>query len=156
MLYAQFTIFCTLRSRSQSFPEKSCFSTTLTCTHRKVAKTLTALTVAFVICWSPFMIFRTLRYFHLWNEKHVWKTSQLLILMNTALDPILYGIYSENLSSKKVFGGIVRCFSFIRPSARARIFTTTEWPEVSKIEKTIPQEKGSTWESYVTWTPRGW
>ncbi|XP_067035257.1 QRFP-like peptide receptor [Acropora muricata] len=126
MLYAQFIIFRTLRSRAQSFPEQSRFSTTLTSPHRKVAKTLTALTVAFVICWSPFMIFRTLRYFHLWNEKHVWRTSQLLILMNTALDPILYGIYSENLSSKKVFGRIVRCFSFIRPSARVRIFTTTE------------------------------
>ena len=126
MLYAQFTIFRTLRSRAQSFPGQSCLNTTLTTRHRKVAKTLTALTVAFVICWSPFMIFRTLRYFHLWNERHVWKSSQLLILMNTALDPILYGIYSENLSSKQVFGRIVKCFGFTRPSARNRIFTTTE------------------------------
>ena len=126
MLYAQFTIFRTLRSRAQRFPGKSCLNTKLKCRHRKVAKTLTALTLAFVICWSPFVIFRMLKYFHLWHEKHFWRSSQLLTLVNSALDPILYGIYGENLSSKQVFGGIVKCFAFIRPSARVRIFTTTE------------------------------
>jgi len=126
MLYAQFTIFRTLRSRAQSFSGQSCLHTTLTCRHRKVAKTLTALTLAFVICWSPFMIFRQLMYFHLSNERHVWRSAQLLVLVNSALDPILYGIYSENLSSKQVLGGFVKCFGFIRTSARVRIFTTTE------------------------------
>ena len=127
MLYAQFTIFRTLRSRAQSFPGQSCLNTTLTTRHRKVAKTLTALTLAFVICWSPFVIFRTLMHFHLWHEKHVWKSSQLLALVNSALDPILYGIYGQNLSLKQLFGeGLVKGFGFIRPSARVRIFTTTE------------------------------
>ena len=126
MLYAQFTIFRTLRSRAQCFPGKSCLNTKLKCRHRKVAKTLTALTLAFVICWSPFMIFRMLMYFHLWHEKHFWRSSQLLTLVNSALDPILYGIYGENLNLRQVFGGIVKCFGFIRPSARVRVFTTTE------------------------------
>ena len=125
MVYAQSTIFRTLRSRVQRFPGQSCVNTSLTFRHRKVAKTLTALTLAFVICWSPFMIFRTLRYFHLWYERDAWRTSQLLMLLNTGLDPILYGIYGENLSLKQIFGGIVKCFSFVRPSARVRIFTLT-------------------------------
>jgi len=122
MLHALFTIFRTLRSRAQRFPGQSCLNTKLKCRHRKVAETLTALTVAFVICWSPFVIFRMLKYFHLWHEKHFWRSSQILTLVNSALDPILYGIYGENLSSKQVFGGIVKCFAFIR----VRIFTTKE------------------------------
>ena len=65
--------------------------------HRKVAKTLVALTIAFVICWSPFMITRTLMYFHLASPGLVWRTSQILICLNAALDPILYGYYVGNL-----------------------------------------------------------
>ena len=63
--------------------------------HYKVAKVLAALTIAFVICWSPFMVTRTLSYFHFTNGGYVWRASQLLILLNTALDPILYGVYGE-------------------------------------------------------------
>ncbi|XP_015753274.1 PREDICTED: substance-K receptor-like [Acropora digitifera] len=126
MLYAQFTIFRTLRSRAQCFPGQSCLHTTLTCRHRKVTKTLTALTLAFVICTSPYMIFRQLIYFHLSNERHIWRSAQLFVLANSALDPILYGIYSENLNLRQIFGAFAKCFGFIRPSARVRIFTTTE------------------------------
>ncbi|RMX57806.1 hypothetical protein pdam_00006762 [Pocillopora damicornis] len=46
--------------------------------HYKVARVLAALTIAFVICWSPFMVTRTMMYFHLTNG-----------------DPILYGVYGE-------------------------------------------------------------
>ena len=67
--------------------------------HRKVAKTLIALTITFVICWSPFMITRTLMYFHLASPGLVWRASQLLICLNAALDPILYGYYGGNLRS---------------------------------------------------------
>ena len=63
--------------------------------HYKVAKVLAALTIAFVICWSLFMVTRTLLYFHFTNGGYVWRASQLLILLNTALDPILYGVYGE-------------------------------------------------------------
>ena len=63
--------------------------------HYKVAKVLAALTIAFVICWSPFMVTRTMLYFHLTNGGYVWRASQLLILLNTVLDPILYGVYGE-------------------------------------------------------------
>ena len=79
---------------SNSFIEKS------TQRHKKVAKTLIALTVAFAICWSPFMVTRTLIYFHLASPGIAWRASQLLICLNAALDPILYGYYGENLKRK--------------------------------------------------------
>ena len=65
--------------------------------HYKVAKVLAALTIAFVTCWSPFMVTRTMMYFHLTNGGYVWRVSQLLILLNTVLDPILYGVYGESM-----------------------------------------------------------
>ena len=41
------------------------------------------------------MVTRTMMYFHLTNGGYVWRASQLLILLNTVLDPILYGVYGE-------------------------------------------------------------
>ena len=95
MIYAQSTIF--LRLRSRVFPTQDDFTTVSSNRHRKVAKTLAALTVAFTVCWAPFMIIRTLMYFHLTDGGYYWRASQLLIFLNTALDPILYGIYGESI-----------------------------------------------------------
>ena len=75
--------------------------------HRKVTKTLIVLTIAFVICWSPFMITRTLTYFHLASPVFVWRASQILICLNAALVPILHGYYSRNL--KSALKRVVRC-----------------------------------------------
>ena len=66
---------------------------------RKIAKTLFALTIAFVVCWSPFMVIRTLMYHSLASPGFAWKISQLLIFLNTGLDPLLYGYYGGNLKS---------------------------------------------------------
>ena len=68
--------------------------------HRKVAKTLAALTIAFAICWSPFMITRTLINFHLTSPGIAWRASQILICVNPALDPLLYGFYGGNLKTR--------------------------------------------------------
>ena len=76
--------------------------------HRKVVRILTALTIAFVICWSPFMITRTLIYFHLASPGVAWRASQLLICVNPALDPLLYGYYGGNL--KTVLRRVLRCY----------------------------------------------
>lgn len=95
IIYAQSSIFLTLRK--SVFPTQNAFATTCTKRHRKAAKPLVALTIAFVTCWSPFIIIRTLMYFHLTDGGFIWRASQLLIFLNTALDPILYGIYGENL-----------------------------------------------------------
>ncbi|CAH3171623.1 unnamed protein product, partial [Porites evermanni] len=108
MIYAQTAIFLALiRSSRRVFPTQNAFATSYTNRHRKVAKTLAALTLAFIICWSPFMIIRTLMYFHLLSEGHVWRASQLLVMLNTVLDPILYGIYRENLNFRQYLRRII-------------------------------------------------
>ncbi|RMX57803.1 hypothetical protein pdam_00006765 [Pocillopora damicornis] len=68
--------------------------------HKKVAKTLAALSLAFFSCQSPFMIFRLLMYSNLVSPSLVWSVTQMMICLNVALDPLLYGYYGENLKSK--------------------------------------------------------
>ena len=101
MIYAQTAISLALRSSRRVFPTQNMNR------HRKVAKTLAALTVAFIVCWSPFIIVRTLIYFHMLGEGHVWRASQLLVMLNTVLDPILYGIYGENLNFRQYLRCII-------------------------------------------------
>ena len=121
MIYAQTTIFLTLRSSIRVFPTQNSFATSSTNRHRKVAKTLSALTLAFIICWSPFMIFRTLMYFNLSSEGHIWRASQLLVLSNTAIDPILYGIYGESLNVRQSIQRIFTCLTCRKTSSSARV-----------------------------------
>ena len=120
MIYAQTAIFLALiRSSRRVFPAKNAFATSYTNRHRKVAKTLAALTLAFIICWSPFMIVRTLMYFHLLSEGHVWRASQLLVMLNTVLEPILYGIYGENLNFRQYLRQIITRLTFRQASTGA-------------------------------------
>lgn len=111
MIYAQSTIFLTLRSGV--FPRQNVFSAVCSKRHHRVAKPLAALTVAFAICWAPFIIVRTLMYFHLMEGGYYWRASQLLIFLNTALDPILYGIYGDNL--KPFLQRLFKCGNFAMP-----------------------------------------
>lgn len=97
MIFTQSRIFRTLRTNVM--PVSNLFITKSNQRHRKVAKTLAALTIAFVLCWSPFMIARTLIYFHLASLGLFWRVSQLLIFLNAGLDPLLYGYYGGNLKS---------------------------------------------------------
>ena len=105
MIFTQTHIHRALRTRvvpmGNNFIEKSHRR------HNKVAKTLAALTTAFVICWSPFMITRTLIYFHLASPGIIWRASQLLIFLNAALDPLLYGYFGGNL--KPTLRRVLRC-----------------------------------------------
>ena len=113
MIYAQTAIFLALRSSRRAF------ATSYTNRHRKVAKTLAALTLAFIICWSPFMIVRTLMNFHLLSEGLVWRASQLLVMLNTVLDSILYGIYGENLNLRQYLRRITTRLTFRQASTGA-------------------------------------
>lgn len=106
MTYAQSSIFRTLRLRA--FTIQDAFVTGSRNRHRKVAKTLAAFSVAFAICWTPFIVFRTLVYFHLVDGlRYYWAACQILIFVNTVLDPILYGIYGENI--KAFLRGFCKC-----------------------------------------------
>ena len=121
MIYTQRTIFVTLRS--SVFPTQN-VSVSAACSklrHRKAAKPLVALTAAFVGCWSPFIITRMLMYFKFIDGGYIWRASQLLIFVNTALDPILYGIYGENLKSS-----LKRFFTCTVSQTSASVGTLTE------------------------------
>ena len=97
MIFSQSKIFLALRSRKiiplQQDAERS------NRRQRKIAKTLFALTAALVICWSPFVIIRTLIYFCIAEPAALWRMSQLLICLNAVLDPIMYGIYGGNFKA---------------------------------------------------------
>ena len=97
VIFTQIRIFSTLRTRVT--PNSNSLFTKSNQRHRRTAKTLAALTIAFVFCWSPFMITRTLIYFHLASLGLFWRVSQLLIFLNAGLDPLLYGYYGGNLKS---------------------------------------------------------
>ena len=103
MIFTQRNIFRALHTRV--LPMSDSVIVTSNNRHKKVARTLVALTTAFGLCWSPFMITRTLLYFYLVSPGLIWRGSQLLIFLNTALDPLLYGFYGGELKSKlrKVF-----------------------------------------------------
>ena len=120
IIYAQRSIFVTLRSSvcsTQNLFPAACAKLR----HRKAAKPLVVLTVAFVGCWSPFTITRMLMYFKLIDGGYIWRASQLLIFANTALDPILYGIYGENLKSS-----LKRFFTCTVSQTSATVGTVTE------------------------------
>lgn len=110
MIFTQSRIFCALRTSVVPI-RNSAFITKTNQRNRKASKTLAALTIAFVICWSPFMVTRTLLYFHLASPGLGWRASQLLIFLNTGLDPLLYGFYGGNLKSslRKVMLSSTRC-----------------------------------------------
>ena len=54
--------------------------------HKKVAKTLPALSLAFFSSQSPFMIPRLLMYFNLVSPGLVWRAAQLMMFLNVALE----------------------------------------------------------------------
>ena len=56
------------------------------------------------------MIIRTLMCFHFAEDGYIWRASQLLIDLNTALDPILYGIYADDL--KNYIQSLFKCTNF--------------------------------------------
>ena len=121
MIYAQNAIFIALRS--SRIPSKSDFTTASTDRHWKVAKILAALTVTFTVCWAPFIILRELIYFHLADEGYYWRACQLLIFLNTALDPILYGIYGNKM--KRLFPRFFKSARY-RKFAKEKVSNTIE------------------------------
>ena len=113
MIFSQSKIFLALRTRRIVPSQLSQGVERSNRRHQKVAKTLFALTIVFVICWSPFVMTRTLMYFHLTQPGAIWRVSQLLICLNALLDPIMYGVYGGNLKTT-----LLRC---CRKSPRNRL-----------------------------------
>ena len=122
MIFTQGNIFRALRTRV--LPISNSVIVTSNNRHKKVARTLVALTTAFALCWSPFMIARTLLYFYLISPGLVWRGSQLLIFLNTALDPLLYGFYGGEL--KHILRKVFRCNYWNRAESGANSTMTLE------------------------------
>ena len=97
MIFTQIRIHLALRTSVT--PTSKLFTLLAQRRHKKATKTLAALTIAFVMCWSPFMVNRMLIYFRLAPKGLIWRASQLLIFLNTGLDPLLYGLYDGDLKS---------------------------------------------------------
>ena len=62
---------------------------------RRITKLLTWVWIIFACCWTPFVTYRTVDYFvyirkrgQVW--KQLWHMCQLLILLNSAINPFLY------------------------------------------------------------------
>ena len=129
MIVTQTNIHSALQPRG--VPIRNSLAEEIKLRHRKVARTLAALTIAFAICWSPFMITRTLLFFHLNSIDVAWRASQLLICVNPALDPLLYGYYGGTI--KTVLGRILR-----GRFSRRRVYDVTSM--------TVFQSNTSTWD----------
>ena len=84
MIITQTQIRRVLRSRVQTI-NNTLMEREFNRRHKKVATTLVALTTAVVICWSPFMVTRTLLYYHLASYDLIWTGSQLLVCLNAAV-----------------------------------------------------------------------
>ena len=90
---------------------------------RKVSKFLTWLWIIFVCCFTPHITLRTIDHFksirrnEIWNQ--VWHASQLLALLNSAINPFLY-YRSTNRNGAKV-SSIVRLFCCIRRKNRREV-----------------------------------
>ena len=117
MIVVQKRIFLSLRSSVASNTSNTIASMRYK-RHYKVAKVLAALTIAFVICWSPFMVTRTLLYFHFTNGGYVWRASQLLIDID--IDIVKYGLRSNIIRSLRRSYEAV-CSKFIQENKTAPV-----------------------------------
>ena len=61
----------------------------------KVTRMLAVVTVIFFLCYGPFMVVRTFRYFYIYNGMGIWKLSQMIIFIQAAVNPIIYCFYSQ-------------------------------------------------------------
>ena len=63
--------------------------------HNKVTRMLAVVTVVFFVCYGPFMAIRELKYFYIYNGKGIWNLSQIMIFIQTAVNPIIYCFFSQ-------------------------------------------------------------
>lgn len=63
---------------------------------RKVVKMTLSVIIAFIFCWSPYFIVGLIRIFSGYSIrlKHVYSVAEILAMLHSALNPILYGMFS--------------------------------------------------------------
>lgn len=89
---------------------------------RKVTKMLFVVTLAFCLCYLPFMCVRTVRYFLIYTSDVFWKFVQLLIFTQTAFNPVIYCFYGHlfKLSLQDVLHCRFDCFATENERRRLR------------------------------------
>jgi hypothetical protein len=102
MIWAHYRIFRVLKVHTQ----KKMIST-VESKQRKITHMLAVVTLIFFACWSPFIVVRALRYYYVYEGYELWKLTQLVILVNSAVNPILYCFYSGQFRS--AFKDMIRC-----------------------------------------------
>ena len=138
MMWAHFSIFRLLQSHS-----KDNITSTVSKKQRKVTKMLAVVTLIFFCCWSPFIIVRAVRYFNAYDGDIIWRLSQLLIFLNSGINPILYCFFSGQFRSsfkefikcncKQSFGERIQ-----EPSFGSNTFHATQEPKSSLSRSTSP------------------
>lgn len=80
---------------------------------KKASRMLGMVTLMFFILWSPFIIFRSLRYFNWYTNLEPWKLSQLLTIASSASNPFIYCFYSTQFRNYLKTVIACRCTKFI-------------------------------------------
>lgn len=104
MIWAHYKIFKSLSTNIVPVVSQHCVTKYR---QRKVSKMLTVVTGAFFALWMPFIVTRTLLYFHITENQTVFRFSQLLVCIGAAVNPFIYGIYSNEFGS--CLRSIFRC-----------------------------------------------
>ena len=106
MVWAHIKIFKTLKRHVRTSSVMGA-TTVDPMQQRRVTKMLFAVTIAFSVCYVPFIIIRTLRYFYVYSGDEIWRLVQLLIFTQTAVNPIIYCFYGRMF--KISYRDILRC-----------------------------------------------
>ena len=128
MIVSQLKITRGLRQHSQIYRASMSFKNDhwkRVMTHeRRVSRVLTWICVVFVCCFTPNIVLRTIDHFilirgnEIWNQ--IWHVSQLLALLNSAINPFLY--YRTTNRDGANSSRIVNWFCCIREGKKARGF----------------------------------
>ncbi|XP_020905133.1 D(2) dopamine receptor [Exaiptasia diaphana] len=102
MIWAHWKIFQVLKVHAAKKMVSS-----VECKQRKITHMLAVVTLIFFACWSPFIGVRALRYYYVYEGFELWKLTQLVILVNSAINPVLYCFYSGQF--RTAFKQMITC-----------------------------------------------
>ena len=105
IFYCYMRIFKTVRSHNNNFQPSRTATSTVNVEEIKVARTLFLILVFFNLCWTPVLlvdIIDTVSF-----PREVYVTYSFLATLNSALNPLLYGVLNKNF--RKEYLKILRC-----------------------------------------------
>lgn len=109
---------------------------------KKVTKMLAIVTLVFFICYGPFMVIRTLRYFYVYNGDAVWRLSQMMIFGQAAVNPIIYCFCSKQFRFS--YKDLIRCRGFRKTDTRKLRSASTKSSSSVRSQNTCGMNEFST------------